>query len=695
MIQSGENPKKVDTWRLMIVFGAIVLIIAIYTTRLFSMQVIQYDEYFAASEDNRISEISVQTQRGIIYDRNGYVLARNIASYNLVITPALLPDDEGSRQEIFRELSEIVDVPVNNGDITDEVTVRNFTPCYNDLGIAEIVYMGDSISPFKPMQITCDIDPEAAMVIREKKHEWPGVDIEIEPVREYPTGNLTSEFIGFLGPISQLELDYYEDLGFVADRDKVGYAGIEQSMNEELMGLPGERIVEVDGAGQVIRDLELPKEPLPGNNIRLTIDTRLQAAAKAALLRTMEVENRKLPEPKYNNGVVIAMNPKTGEILALVSYPNYENNRMERYIPGYYYNQLQNDPQRPLLNHAISAEHPPGSVYKMPAAVGALNEGVVTPEQELFDPGKITLVQKFTPNDPGVPFDFVCWTYKSTNAGHGYVDFLNGVAQSCDVYFYKIGGGYQDEVPDGGLGPIRMAEYAKALGYGEPTGIELAGEGDGIVPVPSWKRRNIGENWATGDTYIATMGQGYVTTTPLQVLVSFATLANDGKQMKPTLIYEQVDNEGNVIVPFSPTLVKDITKDEVIQVFDENDIPTGEYKSIEPWVIEKAQEGMLLAVTDGTATKAMQGFTISNAGKTGTAEYCDDVAQKKGICIRGSWPAHAWYAGYAPYEDPEIVVVAFVYNGDEGSILAAPIARTVMETYFELKAIDSAASGAP
>ena len=471
MNQVQNNRKRVGPWRLYIVIGLMLAVSLFYGYRLFSMQVINGAEYLIAAEDNRIDEISMQTQRGIIYDRNGIVLARNVAAYNLVITPANLPDDEGSTQKIYRDLSEIVDMPVNNGDIEDEVAVRNFTPCFNDFGIAEIVYMGYSIAPFKTIEVACDIDPDTALIIREKKHEWPGVDIEISSAREYPTGELTAEVVGFLGPIPALELDYYEDLGFVADRDKVGYAGIESWMNEELMGLNGLRTVEVDGAGQVIRDIELPVPAESGANIRLTIDTRLQLAARTALINRMEEENLKYPEPKYNNGAVIAMNPKTGEILALVSYPSYENNRMARYIPGYYYNQLQNDPQKPLLNHAISAEHPPGSVYKMAAAIGALNENVVTVDQELEDPGKITLMQKFTPNDPGTPFDFVCWTYKSTGGGHGMVDFIDGVAQSCYVYFYKIGGGYEDEVPNGGLGADRMAEYAKALGYGSPTGI--------------------------------------------------------------------------------------------------------------------------------------------------------------------------------------------------------------------------------
>ena len=201
----------------------------------------------------------------------------------------------------------------------------------------------------------------------------------------------------------------------------------------------------------------------------------------------------------------------------------------------------------------------------------------------------------------------------------------------------------------------------------------------------------MGENWATGDTYIATIGQGYVLSTPLQVLISAATLANDGKMMKPTLIKEIVDSEGNVVQPFQPKLVWDITRDPVINVYDENSLTTGEKKTVQPWVVQKAKEGMREVITTGTGQEVFAGFSIPSAGKTGTAEYCDNVAQAKDLCRPGNWPAHAWYMGYAPFDDPEIAVVAFVYNGDEGARLAAPVVRQVMEAYFELKAIDAAA----
>lgn len=692
MNQSILDQFRVQRWRVITFFGAMAAILLFYVYQLFSLQVVEGAAYLDQANNNRIREISETTQRGIIYDRNGFVLARNIASYNVVITPALLPDVDtynpnGDMQRIYRELSKLIEIPVTSGNIDDDEAIKNFTPCYNDFGLKEIVYIGDTNAPYNPIQVKCDIDPETAMVIREKKSDWPGVDIEIVPVRDYPTGELTSEVVGFLGPIPASQVDYYEDLGFVANRDKVGYAGVEQYLDEFLLGKNGQRLVEVDGAGKLIRDLEVPIPSESGNNIKLTIDTRLQAAAKTALLANMKKWNLVKGVEKYNVGAVIAMNPKTGEILALVSYPTFENNRLARIIPAYYYNQLQLDPRKPLFNHAISAEHPPGSVFKIAPAVGILNENVVRPETTVEDPGKITIMEQFSPNDPGRPRDYVCYTYKDTGAGHGTVDFIRGVALSCDVYFYKVGGGYGDEVPVG-LNIWRIGEYAKALGYGELTGIELPGEMKGLIPDPTWKRINVGENWSTGDTYIATMGQGYVLSTPIQVLVSAATIANDGIMMKPTLVLDIMDAEGNIIKPFTPVQVRDITKDPVIHVYDENFRTTGEMKTVEPWVIAKNKEALREVVFDGTSALIFRGETIPSAGKTGTAEYCDNIAQEKNICVPGSWPAHAWYLGYAPYDDPEIAVVVFVYDGDEGAVLSAPVVRDVMETYFALKAVD-------
>jgi penicillin-binding protein 2 len=234
-----------------------------------------------------------------------------------------------------------------------------------------------------------------------------------------------------------------------------------------------------------------------------------------------------------------------------------------------------------------------------------------------------------------------------------------------------------------------MGEYARALGYGSLTGIELPGEADGLVPDPTWKRINKGENWSTGDTYIATMGQGYVLATPLQVLNSISTVANGGNLMEVTVVNKITEPDGTIVQDFLPSVRWNITEDPVINVYEDSQ-PTGEKKTVEPWVVELTNEGMRLVVTDGTADDQFQGDQNASAGKTGTAEYCDDVAQEKGLCKFGAWPSHAWYVGYAPWDNPEIAVVAFVYNGTEGSTVAAPIVRKVIDAYFELKAADTA-----
>ncbi len=684
MNNDRQAQSGLEKWRFNVIYILLAVVFTIYIVRLFSLQIINGKAYTEQSEENRIKNISVQTQRGNLYDRNGFVLAQNTASYNIAVTPAYLPADEGTKEEIYRQLSTLIDLPVTNGVVTDE-SARLFTPCQTDFGIKEIVLIGDTNAPFSPVNLKCNVEKNIAMTISEKTGDWPGVTVEVDPVRQYPTGNLTAEVVGFLGPITAENQDYYEELGFVAGRDKVGFGGAEYSLDEILLGKNGLRVVEVDAAGMEIRDVEPPVEPIAGNSIRLTIDTRLQVAARTALTDEMAFWNTWLNRIQSQNGVVIAMNPKTGEILALVSQPTYENNRLERIIPAYYYNQLSEDPLKPLLNHAISAMHPPGSVYKMVAAIGALNEGVVTPEQQIPCPGTISIMQKYSANDPGTPREYVGYD----RDGHGMCDFIKSVGLSDDIYFYKIGGGFENDIPDGGLGVWRSKEYAEALGYGRLTGIELPGEVEGLIPDPTWKRIYRAENWSTGDTYITTIGQGYVLATPLQVLQSFAILANDGKYMQPTIVKEILDADGNVIQEFVPKLVWDITKDPLIDILDENNKPTGEKKVVESWVVDYAKMGMRQVVIDGTAAESMALLEIPSAGKTGTAEYCDNVAQEKNLCQPEAWPTHSWYVGYAPYDDPEIVVVAFVYNGGEGASVAAPIVQRVLETYFDLKSIDA------
>ena len=682
---------QLQLWRILVFGIAIVAVFLIFLGRLFVLQILENSEWVAQAEENRISEINLPTQRGIIFDRNDYILAQNIASYNVVITPADLPDDLGAIQEIYRQLHNLANVPINLNEVSTE---NPYVPCLSEHGIAQIVEYGETTAPYSPVRIICNIDRTTAMIIKEEAIDLPGVDIEIESVRDYPTGSLTADIIGFLGPISAAEEEYYRERNFIPNRDKVGYAGVERYFQSILSGRNGRRLVEVDVGGQVLRDIIPPVDPTPGLNLHLTIDSRLQNAAESILVREIDEWNAYYGEMRMNSGVVIALNPKTGEILAMVSYPSYENNRMARVIPEYYFEQLSQDPSVPMLNHAVGDELNAGSVFKLVTAVGALNEGVVTPEQIVEAPPKIVVEEKFSANvlNPR-PREFVDWN----EAGFGEIAFVDGLANSSNVYFYKLGGGYQDEVPEG-LGICRLGTYARALGYGNSPGIELPLVEDGLIPDPTWKRINQGENWSSGDTYLASVGQGFIIATPIQVLLSASTIANDGVLMRPTILEEILDSDGNVIKSFLPDPIWDNTSDLVIDVFDDPSSPggcesklTGEQKSVEPWVIEKVQEGMRQAVLNGTLTDEFENVNISVAGKTGTAEYCDIYANEKNLCIPGNWPTHAWTTAYAPYEDPEVAVVAFVYNGGEGASVAGPIVRQFLEAYFEIKAGDTAA----
>jgi penicillin-binding protein 2 len=701
---------ELPTWRILVFLGGVGLIFVIFLVRLFILQILQNEDWTAKAAENSTQELNLASLRGLIYDRNGVVLAHNVASYNIDVTAAYLPDDPGATQEIFRQLAELIGMPVSQGEISEE---NPYVPCISPHGITQIAQYAETSTPYQAVRIQCDVDQRIAMIVQEKSVDWPGISVEIQPIREYPTGSVTAAVVGFLGPVPAALEDYYVEKGFVPNRDKVGYAGLELQYQDLLAGQNGRRIVQVDVAGQAMRDVEAPIIARPGRSIRLTLDTRLQQATEQILRDELKDWNDYFGEERYTGGVVIVMNPRTGEILAMVSYPTYENNRMARFIPAYYYNQLVNDPSNPLLNHAVGDILPAGSVFKLVTGTGALNEGVVTPDKIIETPPKLEVTEKYYANDPGRAREFVDWN----KAGFGHLDFVHCLSNSSNVCFYKLGGGYKDEIPNGGLGICRLGTYARAMGFGAAPGIGLPDEESGLVPDPTWKRINQAESWSSGDTYIASVGQGYVLATPIQVLMSAAVIANDGKLVQPTLIREVLDSDGNPvslwrdaqgnlvdtptpgalqISPFAPSLKWDLTKDAVIQEYGETTIRgceevPGQKKTVAPWVFKTMQEGMRLAVTEGTLVKPFEGFQYTAAGKTGTAEYCDQYANAKNRCIPGNWPTHAWTVIYAPFENPEIAVVAFVYNGGEGSTVAGPIVRRVAEAYFEIKKFDTSA----
>lgn len=654
---------------------ALALLGAAY--QLVRLQITGFDAYTVRAIDNRQQRLTLPAPRGVVYDRNGVLLAQNVPAISVLITPALLPEDSGRLAELYARLSELTGVPVSTPPLdAGNATGNRIGDDSPSPGIQELVFLQETNAPYRPVVIAPDISREQALVLGAELRTMPGVQLEVRALRDYPTGALTAHVVGYMGPITEDQSDFYVNLGFDPARDRIGYAGIENRMQDVMAGRNGYKEVEVDVAGRELRTLGEGQAPVPGQSVVLTIDVRLQAAAAAALANRMKIENQiaqadtnplRPPQP-VTNGVAIAINPQTGEVLAMVSLPTYDNTMFSRFIPATYYQEMADHPYKPLFNNAISGEYPPGSVFKVAVAAGALQEGVVTAEQEIFDPGEIIITNRYFPNDPGKTRRVVCYN----RAGHGDVNFIRGIAVSCDVYFYALGGGYEaGGVKDGGLGIDRLHKYATMLGFDQLTGIELPGERKGLIPTRDWKRLNIGENWSTGDTYIASIGQGYVLSTPLQVLMAYTPFINrDGFVRKPTLIREVRDGEGNVLRSAS--------------------VQNNSQMALTPYVIDQVSLGLRQVMIDGTGKKlGVEGINL--AGKSGTAEYCDNVAQAANRCQYGAWPAHAWMVAYAPYEKPEIAVVVFVYSGEEGSTVAGPVAQEIIDAYFVLKGMSPAA----
>ncbi|MDA0698320.1 MAG: penicillin-binding protein 2 [Chloroflexi bacterium] len=654
---------------------ALALLGAAY--QLVRLQVTGFDAFAERALDNRQQRLTLPAARGVVYDRNGVLLAQNVPVISVSITPAFLPEDAGRLAELYARLSELTGVPIATPPLdAGNATGNRIGDDSPPPGIQELVFFQETTAPYRPVVIAPDITREQALVLGAELRNLPGVQLEVRALRDYPTGALTAHVVGYMGPITEDQADYYVNLGFDPARDRIGYAGIENRMQDVMAGINGYKEVEVDVAGRELRTLGEGQAPVPGQSVVLTIDVRLQAAAEAALSNRMKIENQiaqadtnplRPPQP-VTNGVAIAINPQTGEVLAMVSLPTYDNTMFSRFIPATYYQEMEDHPYKPLFNNAISGEYPPGSVFKVAVAAGALQEGIVTADQMIFDPGEIIITNRYFPNDPGKTRRVVCYN----RAGHGDVNFIRGIAVSCDVYFYALGGGYEaGGVTDGGLGIDRVHKYATMLGFDQLTGIELPGERKGLIPTRDWKRLNIGENWSTGDTYIASIGQGYVLSTPLQVLMAHTPFINrDGFVRKPTLIREVRDGEGNVLRTAS--------------------VQNNSQTALTPYVIEQVSQGLRQVMIDGTGKNlAVEGIVL--AGKSGTAEYCDNVAQAADRCQFGSWPAHAWMLAYAPYEKPEIAVVVFVYSGEEGSTVAGSVVQEIIDAYFVLKGMSPAA----
>ncbi len=623
-----------------IAFGLLILgIFGVFGFRLWNLQFVQGADYRTWAERQRLSTVIVPAARGIVYDSGGTPLVRNVPSFNVTVVTAYLPDDEHEVEDVLIRLAMLLDMPYSSA-----ANVRG------DEGksLREIVPFTYTVS-YNPLTIQSGIERDMALLLKQEAMMLPGVVVEEESVRDYPYGSLVSQIMGYLLPIPEEREDEYIALGYDSATDRIGRAGVEATYEDTLRGQKGRLIVEEDVMGRVTRVIEEQAAPVPGNNVHLTLDLDLQQFVEETLRSKMEH-----PDVNSPRGVAIVMNPQTGEILAMVSLPTYDNNVFTRGISDRDWQSFENV-HRPLMNHAISDRLPPGSVFKIVVAAGALQEEVLTPYTRLNCPGKIVIPNKYYPNDPGLAQPFYCWN----KAGHGWLDVVGGIAHSCDIFFYKIGGGFE-EADFGGLGVARIAHYAELFGFGKATGVELPAEADGLVPTADWKRLTVGESWSTGDTYNLAIGQGYLAVTPLQMLNAVNAIANGGTLYRPRIVHHVTDAQGVVTRPFDPEIIR------TLPISQEN--------------LSLVQQGMEGAMTYGTAAKRGQIEGLSIAGKTGTAQFCDDI-----MCGVGyEQPEHAWFAAYAPVEEPQVSVIVFLYNGGEGSVVAVPVAHDILEYYFGL-----------
>ena len=689
--------------RLLILQAVIVVIIAVLIGRLWQLQMITGERYRVLSDRNRLREVDVAAPRGVIYDRDGQILARNRPSFSVVLVPGDLPQDKEGDAEgaaaaaVVDRLLEILNRPApvlttapeptpipGDAEIEPNVTATpapQKKPSASPTPILAIqersawvmprdeidtkIIEGELGGAYRPVTVARYIQEATAFLLAEDAVNLPGVQLVLEPIRDYPSGALTSHIVGYMGHIPEDQLAQYKDQGYRQD-EQVGLAGLETSFEDALRGKPSRQTIEVDVHGRRVRTVGEPDPAQPGHNLVLSLDLDLQRAATEAL---QEALDKSEGFTKATQGVAIAMDPRNGKILALVSLPGYDNNLFAKGITTEAWNALTSDPNLPLFNRAISGQYPPGSVFKTIVAAGGLQEGTITARSRLGDgfdgsnDGVIWLPNEYFPWDRSMAQPFVSWNAK-LGFGHGMITVRDALAVSDDIFFYELGGGYPDRFV--GLGSKGIGEYARAFGLDEVTGIDVPGEASGHVPDSKWKRHTYAENWLTGDTYNMSIGQGYLLTTPLQMASATAAVANRGSLWKPQILDHITDDKGNVVQPFQPKLLREVP--------------------VDPKDLDIVREGMFGAVNwpNGTAARVrVPGVTV--AGKTGTAEFARDE-DKDGQPDRDekdNLPTHAWFTSFAPYNDPEIVVTVFVANGGEGSAVAAPIATKILQAYFD------------
>ena len=573
---------------------------ALLLLRMFHLQIIQGDELKRLSENNCIRLQTIDPPRGLIFDRNKNLLVDNRPSFDLSI---VLKDAHPLAPTVHR-LAQYLGVPQEQ--LMSRIERKS----------GQIYY---------PILLKRNIGRDAVGAIEAHKFDLPGVVIEIRPRRHYIHEQSASHLLGYLSEINTSELKK-PDFARYRVGDFVGKFGVEKAFENNLRGSGGGRQVEVNATGQVVRVLNTVPA-VPGQNIFLTIDNGLQQHTEALM--------------KDSAGAAVAIDPDNGQILAMVSSPSFNQNIFVTGMTQDQWQALVTNPDRPMQNKAVQGEYPPASTYKIITAAAGLAEGVVDANTSFFCPGYYEFGDRV----------FGCWNKN----GHGHVSLIKGLAESCDVYFYRLGLM---------LGVDRLAHYAKGFGLGESTGIRLPHEASGLVPTKDWKRRQMGVSWQKGETLSIAIGQGYNLATPLQLAVMIAAVANGGTRYRPVIIHHMETADGEQMSRATPEVMGKLP--------------------VNPAVLRLVKKGLYEAVNGkrGTA-RGIQMKELAIAGKTGTAQV---VGKKDKNSDDSSLPAHlqphAWFVGYAPATAPKIAVAVIVEHGEHGSSAAAPIARDIIRQYL-------------
>jgi penicillin-binding protein 2 len=588
---------RLDLLGLIVIFVFVALM-----SRLGYLQVVQGKNYARLADGNRIKLIPVMAPRGTFYDRNGVPLVSNRPGFTVSLVPISGPIPDA----VVDKIAAIVGV--NAADIKAKIAQQS--------------------GSFEPIRVKSDIGPDIVTKIEERRAELPGVVIEIQPIRNYINNELAAHVFGYVSEINDQELKKKKAEGYKTG-DIVGKFGLERVYDKELRGRDGGGQVEVDVTGRPVQVLGR-KEVAPGNDLVLTIDYRIQKAAEEAIDEQLHLLQTKLGNPNAKAAAAVVINPKTGEILAMVSRPTFNPNLFAGGISYKDWNLLNDNPFHPMDNKAISGEYPPGSTFKIVTGTAALELGKVTPEEKILDTGTHWLIPKGN----------------AMGEALGWISFKDALSKSDNVYFYEMGNR---------LGIDNLEKYARMFGLGDFTGINLPGESDGLVANRRYKEKVYGEDWYLSETFDAAIGQGFQLATPLQMAVVMSEIANGGQRYRPYLVSKVLSPSGETVQTFAPEVRG------TVQISDRT------LRLVRQALQEVALEG-------GTAAWVFNGFPVSIAGKTGTAEnsHGDD---------------HGLFVAYAPYEDPRVAIAVIVEQGGFGSDSAAPIARKILEAAFNINQI--------